>query len=1092
MGVWGGCELREPTRRTISPAVHLDGLATDNPLDALEQACIWIGRLPVGAAWTDGERLCVNQLGADLVGRSVTDLTTVTDWFAAVYGSDAAQHQQEHVAKRVAGTPGPTLLPIVDQDGSERPIELTTIRDGGGEFWLLRDRSRAGALEREARAVIESLRAVGEHLPGMLYQYRVWPDGRRTFPCATEGMERLYGVTTEEAMRDASLALQHVHPGDRARLAASIRTSEREGTVWRQRYRVQHPTRGLRWLQEEASPERLDDSGTVWYGYAADVTEFQAMESALQDSQKLLQTVFDATEASLFVVDVDGDEFRYSAANAAHERLYDIPNAAFLGKRASDFVSKEDAEVIEGRYRVCVRERRPIVLDEHLPIPRPGAWHRTSLVPIMDAEGRVRRIVGSAFETTEIRKVQESLRERDALLDRAQRAGGLGTWALDLNSWEFTFAPAVEAVLGPLPNRHLVAMLRRRIHPDDLRRTQREWREALLGKKPLDVTVRMQRDGKDAYLRLRAERAESDQPRLVGTVQDVDEAKRRQDEATRLATIVEQAPSIVMLTDLEGRIEYVNSAFEVASGYAASEVLGQVASRFAADEEDACASSQAMWEALKAGTPWVGSFDSRRADGTRYREQATVSPLIDGEGKTTHLLKLAEDVTVRERLVERVAYLSAHDRLTGLPNRTYFSERVTGAFEAARRHHDRIAVLMIDVDAFSTVNDGLGQRAGDALLTAVARRLGSLVRAADVVARVGGDEFGILLERVGSLDDVAAVVSKIRDGFREPFEVARRPAQVSVTIGAAVYPGDAEDADALMRYADVALHRAKESGAASVAYYTESMQQRLDERVRMDAAMRAGLANGELRLVYQPRVDMANGRIVSLEALARWRSPRFGDVPPGSFIPVAEATGFIIELGNWVIREAIGRIAAFRAAGLPLVPVAVNVAARQFVDGNVVDVVAAALEQAGVPAELFEVEITESAAMADVSETVQKVRALEELGVAVSIDDFGTTHSSLGRLKQLDVGSLKIDQSFVRDLGDDPDAAPHDAAIVRAIIGIAQALDIGVIAEGVETKAQRDFLLQHGCRIAQGYLFARPGEVDEVEGWLRAGRVDLA
>jgi predicted signal transduction protein with EAL and GGDEF domain len=346
-----------------------------------------------------------------------------------------------------------------------------------------------------------------------------------------------------------------------------------------------------------------------------------------------------------------------------------------------------------------------------------------------------------------------------------------------------------------------------------------------------------------------------------------------------------------------------------------------------------------------------------------------------------------------------------------------------------------------------------------------------------------------MLDRIADVDDVAGVVEKLRGAARGPFEVGDVRTQVSFSIGVAVFPSDAGDAEALLGHADAALYRAKEAGPDEVAYYTKALNARLHDRVRIDAALREGLAADELRLVYQPRVDMAGGRIVSLEALARWTSPRLGEVPPGRFIPVAEASGFISVLGRWVVRTAVARIAAFRDGGVPVVPIAVNVSARQFREPDLVDAIRDTLAEYDVPAGLFEVELTESVFMSDTVGLVDRVRALERLGVAVSIDDFGTAFSSLGRLKRLGVQSLKIDQGFVRDLGDDPEAAPNDAAIARAVIALGDAMDLTVIAEGVETPAQRDFLLRHGCRIAQGYLFARPAEVAEVEAMLRAGRV---
>jgi diguanylate cyclase (GGDEF)-like protein/PAS domain S-box-containing protein len=1051
----------------------------------------WIDRLPVGAVWTDGRRLAANAPVEEIVGWPRSELTTLDAWFERLYGPAAAEHRGYYEADRAAGFPAPIRVRLTRRDGATRLVEFRAISDEIGEVWLLQDRTDDEAAGDLARTLDGVLRKVSAHVPGVLYQFLARRDGTFAFPFATQSIRYVYGVEPAQVREDAGPVFAVIHPDDLDGVTASIERSRATLTVWRDTFRVAHPERGTRWMHGESSPEALPNGDVLWHGYISDVTDLRATQQALSVSEEYLQHVFSATEAAIFVVDVEPDGgFRYVGSNAAHARASGIASADLAGRTPRDLLPPDLAGAVEARYRACVDGGVPVTYEEELTLPVPGTWYRTSLVPVRNGGARVVRLVGSGFDITDLRRAEQELRDREVLLEKAQRAGRLGFWSLDVAAGVATWSGPAEAILGSVPTEGAVEHFRARV-AEDGRRLLDAQRDRAIEHGAAEATFRFRTDGGMRWVRMTAERTVDDAGHLVlvGTVQDVDDAHRREAEVARLATIVEQAPAVVMLTDVAGTIEYVNRHFERTSGYAAHEVVGRPAGFLSADAAADEAAARRMWAALAADGTWVGTFENRRRDGSRYRERATVSAIVDAGGRISHYLKLAEDVTEREELAERVAYLSENDPLTGLPNRAVFARRTEEAVAGARRHGDRLAVLMLDVDAFSTVNDGLGHGIGDALLVEVAARLRARVRRDDVVARVGGDEFAVLLDRLERPLDVGAAVAQVRAAFREPIAIDGHRLPVSLTIGVAVFPGDAETADELQRHADVALYRAKAIGPDATAHFTETMNAELQERVRLDAALRDGLARGELRLVYQPRVDMASGRVASLEALARWRSPEFGDVPPTRFIEVAEASGFIRELGEWVVRTAAHQQAAFRDAGLRLVPIAVNLSVRQFQHEGLVGMVRAALDETGVPAGLFEVEITESTAMTDVAATVDQIRALEQLGVAVSIDDFGTAHSSLGRLKALAVRSLKIDRSFIADLGDDPEAAPHDAAIVRAMIAIGDALALDVIAEGVENRAQRDFLLRHGCRLAQGYLFARPGEADEVARWLAVGRV---
>ncbi|SEQ42992.1 PAS domain S-box-containing protein/diguanylate cyclase (GGDEF) domain-containing protein [Ectothiorhodospira magna] len=481
---------------------------------------------------------------------------------------------------------------------------------------------------------------------------------------------------------------------------------------------------------------------------------------------------------------------------------------------------------------------------------------------------------------------------------------------------------------------------------------------------------------------------------------------------------------------------------------------------------------------------YLSEFRMRHTDGSYRWILAQASIITDDEGHPLHMVGSHLDITDRKRLTDQLDFLAVHDPLTRLPNRYLMMDRLNQALAQARRDQSCLAVAFMDLDDFRTVNDSLGHEQGDQLLQEAARRLKVLLREGDTVARFGGDEFVLILTQLHSPQDVMPVVEKLMDTFTRPIVLEQATLVSGFSIGLALYPDDSEQADELIRYADVALSRAKAQGPRSYHFYTRDLDEQIHERMQLEQAMRRGLIQGQFLLHYQPRVDLKTGRMLSMEALVRWQHPDWGMVMPGRFIPLAEDTGFIVELGAQVLRLACLQIQAWQAAGHLVPPVAVNLSAQEFRQADLVERIMAILKDTGVESRMIEFEITESAAMSSIEQTSQTLTTLHQLGFGISIDDFGTAYSSLNYLKRLPVQTLKIDQSFVRDLADDPAGHPQDAAIVRAIIGLANNLGLGVIAEGVETPIQQAFLLEHGCHIGQGYLFSRPVDAQAMTTWL--------
>jgi diguanylate cyclase (GGDEF)-like protein len=467
-------------------------------------------------------------------------------------------------------------------------------------------------------------------------------------------------------------------------------------------------------------------------------------------------------------------------------------------------------------------------------------------------------------------------------------------------------------------------------------------------------------------------------------------------------------------------------------------------------------------------------------DGSKLPFESTRHVLRSGG--STIIAAISRDIRARLAIEEKVAYMAQFDALTGLPNRNLFQDRLAQAMALAKRNEWPMAVLFIDLDRFKLVNDTLGHRAGDKLLKEAAERLRSCIRGSDTVGRLGGDEFAAILTELAIPSNAGLVAQKIIDVLRQPFDLDGKETYVSASIGITLYPADSDSAEALVMNADAAMYRAKEQGRNNYQYFTRDMNERALLRVGLEAALRRALERNEYRLVYQPKAQLASGKICGFEALLRWDSDK-GTVAPAEFIPVLEETGLIVPVGEWVLRTACQQIRDWQNAGLAVPPVSVNLSARQFEQKNLKDAVHRILRETGVDASLIEFEITESLLMHDPEAAARTLASLKESGVRLSMDDFGTGYSSLGYLKRFPIDKLKIDRTFVHDISTDPDGA----ALTRAIIHLAQNLRLTVVAEGVETEDQLAFLRANGCDEMQGYLFARPTDPEACANMLREG-----
>jgi len=566
-------------------------------------------------------------------------------------------------------------------------------------------------------------------------------------------------------------------------------------------------------------------------------------------------------------------------------------------------------------------------------------------------------------------------------------------------------------------------------------------------------------------------RAEDGTPQfIVLALQDITERRSADERLRQAAAVFCNTQEGVTVTDPGGTIVAVNPAVCAITGYAEAELLGRNMRLLQSGRHDA-AFYQALWNAVSTAGFWQGEIWNRRKSGEIYPELLTISTVKNEQGEIINYVGTFTDITRLKRSQDELERLAHHDPLTGLPNRLLLLSRLDHALERARRHRSTGAVLFLDLDRFKTVNDSLGHPAGDELLNQVARRLRARLRDTDTLARLGGDEFVVVLEDVDSPEHAGTVAQTLIERLTESFELeGGHVVYIGTSIGISLFPTDSNVASDLIQQADTALYEAKENGKGIYRFYRAALTDAANARLALEARLRRGMERDEMVVYYQPLIAIAERRLVGVEALLRWQDPAEGLIPPDRFIPLAEETGLIVPLGDWVLRAACRQLQAWRAAGLRIEVVAVNLSPRQFEQPDLAERIGAILAETGLPARHLELEITEGALMKEAEATLEKLAALKALGVRLAIDDFGTGYSSLAYLKRFPIDKLKVDKSFVTDIPN----VPADMEITSAIIGLAKNLKLEVLAEGVETSAQLAFLHEKGCDTAQGYLFARP------------------
>ncbi|MEW5912640.1 MAG: EAL domain-containing protein [Thermodesulfobacteriota bacterium] len=769
-------------------------------------------------------------------------------------------------------------------------------------------------------------------------------------------------------------------------------------------------------------------------------------------------------------------------ASADCRLIYANPAGADLMARMG---GREGGPLPENLLPACykaLKERRTVEFD----LPVDNGHYSFMAAPVHERE----EIYLYGRDVSDRVQAEQELRKSEAGLREAQRIARMGSWEFDIATGGLTWSHEIFRIFGLSPQEFAASYeaFLNRVHPDDRQLVQESVDKALKQDQPYSIEHRIILPGggqRIVHEIGEVVRGEEGQPlRMVGTVQDITESKQAENQIALASRVFENSVEGVVVTDPQGTIQMVNAAFTTITGYTAEEAVGQNPRLLKSDRQEPAFYEQ-MWRNLRQRGAWSGEIWNRRKDGEAYPEWLNIVAFKDSLGRTLGYVSIFHDLSDIKRSEQLIKYQTYHDALTGLPNRTLLQDRLGVAIQHARAGKAALAVAYLDIDHFRHVNDSLGHTFGDLLLQQVAERLKEIVGEEATISRYGGDEFVILLEEAQDAESAVGMANLICASSEQPFSLDGQEAFLTWSVGIAVYPADGQEPQTLIRNAELAMYRAKEEGGNNCQLFAPVLNENVTKRLQMENRLRRALQNNEFVVYYQAKVDLVAGRIMGMEALARWQQPSGEIIGPDQFIPLAEETGLIIALGSLVLRQACQDVQVWRRKYDPNLElqVAVNLSARQFRDEKLTELVRDSLQKTGLPPQALQLEITESLLMADAPATVKVLKGLQKMGVRLGIDDFGTGYSSMAYLRRFPIESLKVDKSFVDGLPDNPDSL----AIVRAIITLAHSLGLKTVAEGVETKAQVKVLQEMGCDQIQGYYFSKPQPAQEFDAFLQKG-----
>lgn len=861
-----------------------------------------------------------------------------------------------------------------------------------------------------------------------------------------------------------------------------------EATQFSIEKRYHHKDGSIVWCNLTVSPTwQPHETPSNHIAVGIEITKRKHAEAALQESEQQLRTLINATPDIICFKDGQG---RWLQANEADLKLFSLTGVDYRNK-----TDRELAEFTLPLYREAFLACEES--DEHAwqapgsirceeTIPRVDgtlATYDVIKVPLHEDDGTRSGLIVLGRDVSDRKRVEQQLARANSEWTQAMDQFGDAIYLVDMKQQLLRANAAFYQMSGLDPEQSLGCSIVELMHPDgegalcpicsklqagiETVFTLEEDDSHNPDEKAIEVKVKLVRDQSGT------------ETGMLVSLHDLSHSRQIEERLRLAASVFENTDEGVIITDGDGNILDVNRAFSQIQGYSREEVIGKNPRIFQSGHHDQ-SFYRDLWCSLTETGHWRGELWNRRKNGELFPKWQTINRVVDANGNLTHYVGIFADITHIKQSQEKLDHLGHHDALTDLPNRLLLNERMEQAVKHAERHNSLLAVIFLDLDNFKHINDSLGHPVGDQLLREVARKLLLATRQDDTVARIGGDEFVLLLEDIGKPENAGIAAQKLAAMFAEPFQLPEHSIRVTASLGICICPQDGKDPATLLRNADSAMYRAKEEGRNTYQFYTEELTRNAFERVLLENNLRQAIEEAQLRLLYQPQFDLQNGRIIGLEALLRWDHPELGTISPAKFIPLAEESGLIHPIGEWVLRTACRQGRRWQEQGLDFGRIAVNIAGPQLQRHNLLKEVMAVLDETQLETDRLELEVTEGFIMQQAESAITQLQALRDLGLTLAIDDFGTGYSSLSYLKQLPIHKLKIDQSFVRDIPKDH----NDMAIADAIIAMGKSLGLTVIAEGVETQAQANFLKQAGCQEGQGFLYSKPVTAEVVEAML--------
>lgn len=882
--------------------------------------------------------------------------------------------------------------------------------------------------------------------------FRTDKDGKCIY--ANEKALLMAGISLDKALGTGWA--NYLHKEDQKRVLNQWVKAVQTQTSFRTESRYTHSNGNSIWVLAQATPE-TDEYGEIvgYLGTLTDITERKNAEEATSKINAEMQAIFDAFPDILFRIDEKGTILDYKTQD--YSSLYFSPEE-FIGKKIQEVLPEPVGNSLYQGVRQALLSGQVVSIEYSLTITFQKRFFDARIVRLTPFEtiAVVRDISDRKHTELALREAQERL--RTIILTNPD-----GLVILDPQGKVLFVNPAAESLFDRKVEDLIGEVLGIPI--------------VLNNSSEIEI---LQPTGKLVITRIQLVKIIwEEQIAFLASLVDVTDLRQAQEQLKILYQATEQSPVSVVITDAEGKIEYVNAKFEQITGYARQEVIGQNP-RILKSGEMYQEEYEQLWQTITLGQEWHGEFHNKKKNGEVFWEAASISPIKNEEGIITHFVGIKEDITQRKTQEAILAYQANYDSLTGLPNRFLAIDRLKQAILQAEREKKRVAVMFIDLDHFKDVNDTLGHEYGDVLLQQVSERLRKCLRKSDTVARLGGDEFLIIISHLKQPSHCKVISTKILSALEKPFNLLGEEAFISASIGITLYPDDGNDVNVLMRNADTAMYLSKRGGRNEFNFYTMGMNEAALTRVRLENLLRHALKKNELYIVYQPIIEFNSGKVVGAEALLRWNNSELGQINPDQFIPIAEETGLINELGAWVISQACQEVVNWQVQETPIW-VAVNLSPRQFRESKLVKIITDAIADNGITNHCLELEITEKLLLEDFPGSKGIINQLHQMDFRLSIDDFGTGYSALSYLMKFSFNRLKIDRSFITDLSHNQEAL----GLVKTIIAMGHALKLQVIAEGVETSEQADILKAEGCDYAQGYFFSPPIPSEEFRGYLQ-------